>query len=245
MTPPAWLGTDWLAAHYLMWLGKGALLTIGLATSVCVSATLLGIVYAALQASHRFLVRWPINLWLNLHRNTPLMVQLFLWYFGFAGMLPEELMQWLNTPHMLSLPFGWQLTWPSFEFTTAFVALTLYSASFIAGEIRAGIRALPSGQWAAGLALGLTPKQVFLDIVIPQVLRLVRRPLVGQYTAVIKNTSLAMAIGVAELSYTSRQIETETLLAFQTFAIATLLYLAMVLLVQSRSATVDTLYDKR
>ena len=65
-------------------------------------------------------------------------------------------------------------------------------------------------------------------IVLPQALAAARRPLVGQYTAVIKNTSLTMAIGVAELSYASRQVENQSLLAFQSFAVATLLYLALV-----------------
>lgn len=234
MSPPAWLGSHWLTPHYLAWLAKGALITICLAAAVCVAATVAGIACAAFQGSRWRWLRVITNILLNLHRNTPLMVQLLLWYFGIAGLLPLSVMQWLNTPHTLLLLGEWQLTWPSFEVTVAFIALTLYSASFIAGELRAGIGAIPKGQHQAGLALGMSLRHVFFSIVLPQVLRIIRRPLVGQYTAVIKNTSLTMAIGVAELSYTSRQVETETLLAFQAFAIATVFYLAMVLIVQSK-----------
>ena len=88
---------------------------------------------------------------------------------------------------------------------------------------------------AAARALGMNGWQEFRWVVLPQAWALARRPLVGQYTAVVKNTSLAMAIGVAELSYTSRQVETETLLAFQAFAVATAAYLLLVLLTQALS----------
>ncbi len=232
MNPPLWLGSHWLAPHYIEWLIKGALLTAWLSLLVCAAATLLGILFTALQRIRWFAVRWLIDFLLSLHRNTPLMVQLLLWYFGFSGQLPDTVMQWLNTPHLFSLPFGLQIAWPSLEFLIAFVALTLYSASFIAEELRAGIRGVEPGQFLAALALGMTRWQAFYSVVLPQALVIVRRPLIGQYTAVIKNTSLTMAIGVAELSYTSRQVETETLLAFQAFAIATVLYLLMVLSVQ-------------
>ncbi|WP_035055406.1 ABC transporter permease subunit [Andreprevotia chitinilytica] len=232
MTPPAWLGQNWLAPHYLIWLLKGALLAAWLALLVCIAATLLGTLLTALQASHQRAIRIPTDTFLSLHRNTPLMVQLLLWYFGVSGLLPDDAKQWLNTPHVLALPAGLSLAWPSFEFLAAFTALTLYSASFIAGELRAGLRGVSDNQRAAAQALGLTPWQTFRWIVLPQALVIVRRPLVGQYTAVIKNTSLTMTIGVAELSYSSRQVETETLLAFQAFAVATVLYLALVLLLQ-------------
>ena len=245
MNPPLWLGSEWLAPHYVVWLVKGALLTAWLALLVCAAATLLGILCTALQASRWPLMRWLTDFLLSLHRNTPLMVQLLLWYFGFSGQLPDTVMQWLNTPHFFSLPFGLQITWPSLEILIAFVALTLYSASFIAEELRAGIRGVEPGQTFAALALGMTRWQAFYSVVLPQAVVIVRRPLIGQYAAVIKNTSLTMAIGVAELSYVSRQVETETLLAFQAFAIATALYLLMVLLIQYTRKNKNTAPEMR
>lgn len=228
MTPPAWLGYGWLEPHFIGWMLQGAALTAWLALLVCVLATLLGVLLAAGYEQRWRSVRLAVRTFLSLHRNTPLMVQLLLWYFGVAGLLPEAAMLWLNAPHEVTLA-GWTLAWPSFEFVAALIALSLYSAAFVAEEIRAGIRSVAPGQRAAALALGMTPRQVFRHIVLPQALRVVRRPLLGQYLGVIKNTSLTMAIGVAELSYSSRQVESETLLTFQAFAVATLLYLLLVL----------------
>ncbi|AXT47809.1 MULTISPECIES: amino acid ABC transporter permease [Chromobacterium] len=235
MNPPSWLGHHWLEPHYLGWLLKGALLTGWLALLVCVTATTLGMLLTAALESRWRALSHAAGLWVSLHRNTPLMVQLLLWYFGVAGLLPETAMLWLNTPRSLPLPGGLTLPWPSFEFLAALVGLTLYSASFICGELQAGLRGVAAGQRQAARALGMNGWQEFRWVVLPQAWALARRPLVGQYTAVVKNTSLAMAIGVAELSYTSRQVETETLLAFQAFAVATAAYLLLVLLTQALS----------
>ncbi|OWY38482.1 amino acid ABC transporter permease [Xenophilus sp. AP218F] len=232
MTPPSWLGHSWLEPHYLGWLLKGALLTAWLALLVIFAASLLGILLTAWQDSRWRPLAWAGRLFVSLHRNTPLMVQLLLWYFGVAGLLPDELKFWLNTPRALALPLGLSLPWPSFEFLAAFTALTLYSASFICGELQAGLNAVPAGQRLAARALGMSAWQTLVLVVLPQAWQYARRPLLGQYTAVVKNTSLTMAIGLAELSYASRQVETETLLAFQAFAVATLLYLALVLATQ-------------
>ncbi|KAF0812196.1 Arginine transport system permease protein ArtQ [Andreprevotia sp. IGB-42] len=231
-SPPAWLGHSWLAPQYLGWLGQGLLLTAWLALLVCVLGTLLGIVLTALADSQHKAPRYVAQLFLTAHRNTPLMVQLLLWYFGMPSLLPESALMWLNAPHALALPFGLQLPWPSFEFLAALLALSCYGASFIAGELAAGLNAVPRGQREAAKALGLTALQAFRWVILPQALVIVRRPLLGQYTGIIKNTSLTMAIGVAELSYRSRQVESQTLLTFQAFAVATVLYLALILLWQ-------------
>lgn len=232
MTPPSWLGQGWLAPHYLGWLLHGAAMTAALALCICLSASVLGVLLTAAQDSRQRWLQWPARLFCSLHRNSPLLVQVLLWYFGVGGLLPDQAMQWLNSPHQLQLPLGASLSWPSYEWLAAWIALSCYSACFISGELAAGLRTVSSGQRLAGQALGLSEWQIFRFIVLPQALRVIRQPLLGQYTAVIKNTSLTMAIGVAELSYTSRQVESETLLAFQAFAVATLLYLLLVIATQ-------------
>jgi len=162
-----------------------------------------------------------------LFRNTPLLIQLFFWYFAAGQILPSAAMQWLNIPHAL----GW-IEWPSFEFLAGFFGLTLYSTAFIAEEIRSGIRGVAGGQKYAANALGLTGWQSMRYVVLPQALKIAFPPLLGQYMNVIKNSSLAMAIGVAELSYASRQVETETLRTFQAFGVATVLYIAIIALLE-------------
>ncbi|MGW1443581.1 amino acid ABC transporter permease [Serratia rhizosphaerae] len=219
---------DWLLApQYLHWLWQGFLLTLWLSACAGTAATLLGFLLAALRDSGLAPLRWLVTGYCSLFRNTPLLVQLFFWYFAAGQLLPANAMQWLNMPHQL----GW-LTWPSFEFLAGFVGLTLYSGAFIAEEIRAGIRGVAAGQKQAASALGLGRWQAMRYVVLPQALNIALPPLLGQYMNLIKNSSLTMAIGVAELSYTSRQVETETLRTFQAFGVATLLYIAVIALLE-------------
>ncbi len=212
-----------LAPQYLRWLLDGFLLTLGLALLSCLLATL-----TRRPPGHRPAVApAPAVLagarYLALFRNTPLLVQLFFWYFGVPALLPEALVSWLNTPHETPL-----LDWPSFEFLAGAWGLTLYTSAFVAEEFRAGIASVRPEQRAAGLALGLTQRQVWREVVLPQALRTALPPLLGQYMNALKNSSLAMAIGLAELSYASRQVETETFKTFQAFGIATLLYIGAI-----------------
>ncbi|MGV5309489.1 amino acid ABC transporter permease [Pseudomonas aeruginosa] len=217
-----------LAPQYLRWLLDGFLLTLGLALLSCLLATLIGAPLAIARLSRRRLLSWPARTYLALFRNTPLLVQLFFWYFGVPALLPEALVSWLNTPHETPL-----LDWPSFEFLAAAWGLTLYTSAFVAEEFRAGIASVRPEQRAAGLALGLTQRQVWRVVVLPQALRTALPPLLGQYMNALKNSSLAMAIGLAELSYASRQVETETFKTFQAFGIATLLYIGAIALIEA------------
>ncbi|HCW0488926.1 amino acid ABC transporter permease [Pseudomonas aeruginosa] len=218
-----------LAPQYLRWLLDGFLLTLGLALLSCLLATLIGAPPLAIaRLSRRRLLSWPARAYLALFRNTPLLVQLFFWYFGVPALLPEALVSWLNTPHETPL-----LDWPSFEFLAGAWGLTLYTSAFVAEEFRAGIASVRPEQRAAGLALGLTQRQVWREVVLPQALRTALPPLLGQYMNALKNSSLAMAIGLAELSYASRQVETETFKTFQAFGIATLLYIGAIALIEA------------
>lgn len=217
-----------LAPQYLRWLLDGFLLTLGLSLLSCLLATLVGAPLAIARLSRRRLLSWPARAYLALFRNTPLLVQLFFWYFGVPALLPEELVSWLNTPHETLL-----LDWPSFEFLAGAWGLTLYTSAFVAEEFRAGIASVRPEQRAAGLALGLTQRQVWRVVVLPQALRTALPPLLGQYMNALKNSSLAMAIGLAELSYASRQVETETFKTFQAFGIATLLYIGAIALIEA------------
>ncbi|MCO2087193.1 amino acid ABC transporter permease [Pseudomonas aeruginosa] len=217
-----------LAPQYLRWLLDGFLLTLGLALLSCLLATLIGAPLAIARLSRRRLLAWPARAYLALFRNTPLLVQLFFWYFGVPALLPEALVSWLNTPHETPL-----LDWPSFEFLAGAWGLTLYTSAFVAEEFRAGIASVRPEQRAAGLALGLTQRQVWRVVVLPQALRTALPPLLGQYMNALKNSSLAMAIGLAELSYASRQVETETFKTFQAFGIATLLYIGAIALIEA------------
>ncbi|MBS0847874.1 amino acid ABC transporter permease [Citrobacter sp. JGM124] len=214
---------EWLSPLYLGWLWQGFLLTLLISACASVAATLLGFLVAGMRDSSIGLLRTLAISYSSIFRNTPLLVQLFFWYFAAGQLFPASLMQWLNSPHQLG-PFSW----PSFEFLAGFIGLTLYSTAFISEEIRAGIRGVAPGQKNAAWALGLTGWQSMRYVILPQALHIAFPPLLGQYMNVIKNSSLTMAIGVAELSYASRQVETETLRTFQAFGVATILYVLII-----------------
>ncbi|MET0329160.1 MAG: amino acid ABC transporter permease [Luteimonas sp.] len=224
-----------LAPQYLQWLLQGLLVTVVLSAVVIVASLPLGFGLCLARLSPHRGLRWPALAWLSLMRNTPLLVQLFFWYFGALTLLPEGLRTWLNQPHHLHLwLFG--LRWPPFEYVATCVGLTLYSAAFFAEEFRAGVRGVPRGQVAAAAALGLRPAQRWRHVILPQAVRIALPPLAGQAMQVVKNSSLAMAVGVAELSYMARQVESQSFQAFQAFAVATLLYMAVIVLIEAAAA---------
>lgn len=220
-----------LAPRYLHWLLDGFVLTLMLSLLTCVVATALGFLLCLARVSTARVWSWPARVYLALFRNTPLLVQLFFWYFGVTAMLPEGWVMWLNQPRSLSMGVL-EVELPSFEFIAGFWGLTLYTAAFICEEFRAGVSSVRIEQRAAGLALGFTSTQVWRYIVFPQAVRTALGPLLGQYMNALKNSSLTMAIGLAELSYASRQVETETFKTFQAFGLATLLYVASIAVIE-------------
>lgn len=216
---------EWfLAPRYLGWLLEGFAVTLALSAAVTAAALAMGFALCVARLSPLRAVRHAAAGWLSAFRNTPLLVQLFFWYFGVAALVPTPWMQWLNQPHHLHLVLL-DVRWPPFEMLAGFVGLTFYSAAFIAEEFRAGVRGVAHGQILAGRALGLSPAHVWRWIVLPQAARNAFPPLLGQTMNIVKNSSLTMAIGLAELSYAARQVETETFRAFQAFGAATLLYI--------------------
>ncbi|MCJ2018320.1 amino acid ABC transporter permease [Methylobacterium sp. E-065] len=223
---------DLLAPRYLLWLLQGFEVTLALSAAVSGAGTVLGLAACCLREVGGPAPRRAVAVFVGLVRNTPLLVQLFVWYFAVAALLPSGMTAWLNAPRILDLGPA-TLSWPAYETLAGFVGLTVYAGAYIAEEGRAGINGVRSTQREAALALGLTPVQAFRHIVLPQALRIAWLPIVGQYLNTIKNTALTMTIGLAELSYASRQAETETFKTFQAFGIATLLYIGAVALVEA------------
>jgi polar amino acid transport system permease protein len=150
-------------------------------------------------------------------RNTPLLVQIFFWYFGADSFLPRFILDWLYQQ--------------DFEFCAGVIALSVYSAAFIAEEIRAGVNSIPKNQLEASRACGLTFVQAMRYVILPQAFRIIVPPMISQALNLVKNSSLCMTIGVAELTYMARQIESYTFRGFEAFTISTLIYLCISLIV--------------
>lgn len=225
---------QFLALKYLIWLWDGFLVTLGISICAVILSTLSGIFLAVVRESGFKVQKAMVIGYCSLFRNTPLLVQLFFWYFAAGQILPVSWMQWLNSSHELVV-FNITFHWPSFEFLAGLTGLTFYSAAFIAEEFRAGFAGVGLGQKNAAKALGLSDWQSMRYVIFPQAFKIALPPLLGQYMYIIKNSSLAMAIGVAELSYASRQVETETLRTFQAFGVATFLYIAIIALMEAWS----------
>lgn len=222
---------NWLDPRYIAWLGQGFAVTLLLSACASVCATLLGFVIAIARTARNPMIARAAALYVFVFRNSPLLVQLLFWYFGAAALLPADWMTWLNTPHAVS--FGsLTLRWPSFELFAGWIGLTCYTTAFIAEEFRAGMRGVSVAQEQAAAALGMGRYMTLRHVILPQALSIATPPLAGQYMNAVKNSSLTMAIGVAELSYMSRQVDTESFKTFEAFGVATLLYVLTIAIIE-------------
>ena len=219
-----------LEPRYLWWLWDGFLVTLAISFFTIIFSTILGFLLVIAQQSRIKLIKGIVMGYNAIFRYSPLLPQLFFWYFGIGNLLPTEFKMWLFDEPQIQL-WVFTLKMPSFEFIIGFIGLTCYSSAFIAEEFRAGIAGVSVGQQQASLALGLTWWQSMRFIILPQSFCIAFAPLIGQYMNIVKNSSLTMAIGVLELSYVSRQVETESLKTFQDFAIATFLYILAIVII--------------
>lgn len=222
---------SWLEPRYLAWLWQGFVITLLLAASSGLAATAFGFVLAVAGDLRSGVLRTGVATYVLVFRNAPLLIQLLFWYFGAASVLPDALMIWLNTPRSLDIG-ALSLPFPSFEALASWLALSAYSSAFICEEFRAGMRGVALAQRQAAAALGLNAVQALRHVVLPQAVRIATPALFGQYMNLVKNSSLAMAVGLAELSYQMRAVESATFKTFQTYGVATLLYVGSIALLE-------------
>ncbi|THT99383.1 amino acid ABC transporter permease [Lampropedia puyangensis] len=200
-----------LQSVYLLQLLDGVATTLKLFAIGWVMAFSLAVILVIVRTTNVAVCRWFVDIYVEYHRNVPLMVQVLFWYFGMPELLPESVRTWLYAHNA--------------ELSLAAIALGLGSAAYIAEDIRSGLRAIPATQFEAARALGSSYIQCMRYIIVPQALRIAIAPLVSRALLLFKNTSVAMAIGVVELTYQTREIENETYRTFATFGAATILYL--------------------
>ena len=209
---------DWgvlIREPYFEWLVSGFMWTISVSLAAWVLAFSLGSVVGIARTTNSRVLRGFGTCYVETFRNIPLLVQMFLWYFVFPELLPDDAGMWVKRE--LPMP----------EFTTAVVCLGLYTASRVAEQVRAGIEAIGQGQRNAGLAMGLTPAQVYRYVLLPVSYRIIVPPLTSEFLTIFKNSSLALTIGVLETTAQARQIEEYTFQGFEAFTAATLLYIVV------------------
>ncbi len=221
---------DWAvvtSGKYFEWLVSGVHVTVKLSLVSIALSFLLGLVVAIMRMSPFRPVLWFAHGYLEFFRNTPLLVQIFFWYFGSYKILPVAVNDWMVRQ--------------DFEFAAAVIALTIYTSAFIAEDIRSGVRSIPKEQMEAARSSGFSYIRSMRYIILPQAVRLTIPPLINQFLNLMKNSSLAMTIGVAELMYQARQVESYTFKGFEAFSAATIVYVGL-----SFSITgLMTVYDRK
>jgi glutamate/aspartate transport system permease protein len=190
---------------YLNWIITAWGWTLLVSLLALVVALVVGLIVGTIRTlpNSPWLVRLG-NAWVELFRNIPLLVQLFLWYFVIPGIFP-----WMQkVPSVVLVVLG----------------LGFFTSARVAEQVRAGIQALPRGQRYAGMALGLETTQTYRYVLLPMALRIVIPPLTSESMNIIKNSSVAFAVSIAELTFFARQSGEETSAPIEMYLAATLLY---------------------
>ncbi|ATA26891.1 ABC transporter permease [Brenneria goodwinii] len=197
--------------RYAQMLIDGMVLTLKLAVGSWALAMILALMLVAIRLSqHRYAVLM-VAAFVSYHRNVPTLVQLMIWYFAIPTLLPESLQIWLNEYNA--------------EFLFAMMALGFCQSAYFSEDIRSGLRAIPDGQNEAARALGMSYIRAMRSVILPQGIRNALPSLINHTVLLFKNTSLAMVIGVAELTYVTREIENYTFRTFESYLIASVAYL--------------------
>lgn len=199
---------------YFDTLVQGLYWTISVALSAWIIALLLGAIVGTLRTTP---LRWGARLasaYVELFRNIPLLVQMFLWFFVLPELLPEALGRWLKAL-------------PNASFVTAVVCLGFFTSARVAEQVRAGINALPRGQRMAGTALGLTLPQTYRHVLLPQAFRIIIPPLTSEFLNIFKNSAVALVINVPELTSATHTMAENSYQVFEAFTAATLIYVVV------------------
>lgn len=184
----------------------GTIVTIEVCVLSLALAMLMGTIIGLIGASRRRALAWTSIAYVEGLRNIPLLVHLYFWYIALAS---------FRLPALLCAVLG----------------LSFYSSAYVAEVVRTGVLAVPFGQIDGGLALGLRRWQVLVLIVLPQAVRNVLPSLVSLASQLIKDSSLASVISVAELTYQASALESQTFRTFEIYIVVAMIYLALVTVV--------------
>jgi glutamate/aspartate transport system permease protein len=197
---------------YLDMLLSGLVLTIETAIFAWIIALVFGSVVGVLRTLPSKRASWTGFAYVEFFRNMPLLVQLFLWFFVLPELLPRAWGLWLK-----------QI--PNAPFYTAAIGIGLFMSARVAEQLRAGIGSLPRGQKLAATALGLTTAQTYAYVLLPMAFRIIMPPLTSEFLNTIKTTSVAITIGLIELTGEARSMQEFSFQVFEAFTAATVLYL--------------------
>jgi len=202
-----------------MWMLQGIWTTIQLGLICWFLALLIGIIIGTLRVSPWRPARYFASAYTEFFRDIPLLVQLFFWYFAAPRVLPHSVEQYLYR--------GIQ----NVEFWVVVIGLSIYTSSRVAEQIRSGIQSISADQFSAALSTGLSHFQMYRYVIIPLAVRIMLPPLTTEFLTTFKNTSLAMTVGVLETTFMSQQVEAYTFHGIEATTGASLVYLAITMMV--------------
>ena len=199
------LNDDGSGRTYLEWMFEAWSWTMAVAGASWVVAMAVGVLFGTLRTlpNSPWLVRLA-NVWVELFRNIPLLVQIFIWYFVVPKMFPA----------MQQLP----------SFILVVFALGFFTSARIAEQVRAGVQSLPRGQRYAGMAMGFTTAQTYRYVILPMAFRIIVPPLTSESMNLLKNSSVAFAVSIAELTMFAMQAQEETSRGIEIYLAVTAAY---------------------
>jgi len=198
---------------YLGWMISGFKMTIALSLSAWIIALFLGALVGVLRTVPSKLLSGLARAYVEVFRNIPLLVQLFIWYF-----VPELVPASLGNAFKQSNPVVQQ-------FVSSMLCLALFTSARVAEQVRSGINSLPRGQKNASLAIGFTLPQTYRYVMLPMAFRLVVPPLTSEFLNIFKNSAVCSTIGLLELAAQGRQLVDYTAQPYESFIAVTLAYM--------------------
>lgn len=195
--------------------------------------TIVGITAGISRLSDNWLVRKISFVYVEIFRNTPLLLQLLFWYFAIFLSFPKaenkiSVLGFANFGQN-GIEFPWFTLSP--EFSSLLLGLTFYTGAFIAEIVRGGIKSVPQGQWEAAKSLGLKPGLAMQLVIFPQALRVIIPPLTSQYLSLTKNSSLAIAIGYPDIYFVASTTFNQTGKAVEVMLLIMITYLTLSLII--------------
>jgi glutamate/aspartate transport system permease protein len=207
------------AGRYFDWIVSGLGWTLSLALGAWTIALIVGTLVGVARTLPGGILPRLGRIYVETFRNIPLLVQMFFWYFVLPELLPVRIGMAIK---QMDPPWG--------SFVPALICLGLFTAARIAEQVRAGIQALPGGQIQAASALGFGRVSMYRLILLPQAFRIILPTLTNEFMTIFKNTSVALTIGLVELTATAREINENTFRTFEAFGVVTIVYLVIALI---------------
>jgi polar amino acid transport system permease protein len=223
---------DWsvLWGEWGLLLLDGLFVTLKLAALVMLFAFMLGFLIGIVRWSRNRYLEPICGAYVEFARNTPPLVQILFWYFSATYLLPDWLFSYMRDV--------------GFQFAAAAFALSIYHAAFVAEAVRAGLNSIPEGQVEAARSLGLKFVGRLAHVILPQAVPILVPPLTNEAVSLAKNTSLAMAIGVTEIAYQTKYIDTYTFRGVEVLLASSVLYICLCVAIEGMGAIVHRLFSR-